>query len=253
MNSMKIGLIGYGKAGKAVARVLANDSRFQLQWIIRREAKTLEHMEEFPTIPIYGIKTLELADFLDKNKIDAIVDFSDESSLYWYGNEIAKRQIIIVSAISNYSAEGLTLLQKLGEKTKVMYSPNITLGINFLMLAAKLLKKVAPFADIEIIEQHFKEKQDVSGTAKKIAHSLALNEDKITALRIGGIVGHHEVIFGFPHQTLRITHDSIRREAFGTGVAYAVSILQKVPIGFYTYEQLLQNIIADEFRNLNSN
>ena len=243
---MKIGLIGYGKAGKAVARVLANDSRFQLQWIIRREAKTNEHMEEFPAIPIYGMQTLDLADFLEKNKIDAIVDFSDEASVHWYGNEIANRQVIIVSAISNYSAEGLTLLQKLGEKTRVMYSPNITLGINFLMLAAKLLRKVAPFADVEIIEQHFKEKQDVSGTAKKIAQSLDVNEEKITALRLGGIVGHHEVIFGFPHQTLRITHDSIRREAFGTGAAFALTILNQVPIGFYTYEQLLQNIIETE-------
>ena len=76
-----------------------------------------------------------------------------------------------------------------------------------------------------------------------------MNEEKITALRLGGIVGHHEVIFGFPHQTLRITHDSIRREAFGTGAAYALTILNQVPIGFYTYEQLLQNIIEKEFAN----
>ena len=91
---MKIGLIGYGKAGKAVARVLANDSRFQLQWIIRREAKTNEHMDEFPAIPIYGMQTLDLADFLEKNKIDAIVDFSDEASVHWYGNgdQEAKRE-----------------------------------------------------------------------------------------------------------------------------------------------------------------
>ena len=151
---------------------------------------------------------------------DAIVDFSDEASVHWYGNEIANRQIVIISAISNYSAEGLTLLQKLGEKTRVMYSPNITLGINFLMLAAKLLRKVAPFADVEIIEQHFKEKQDVSGTAKKIAQSLNVNEEKITALRLGGIVGHHEVIFGFPHH---------REEIFG--MMRTVGILRSIRVG----------------------
>lgn len=65
-------------------------------------------------------------------------------------------------------------------------------------------------------------------------------------MRLGGIVGHHQVIFGFPHQTLKITHDSIRREAFGTSAAYAVTILQQSPIGFYTYEQLLNQIIQAE-------
>ncbi|MGZ8881436.1 MAG: hypothetical protein ACXW0I_04995 [Methylosarcina sp.] len=32
----RIGLIGYGKTGKAVANVLSTDSRFELCWIARR-------------------------------------------------------------------------------------------------------------------------------------------------------------------------------------------------------------------------
>lgn len=165
---MKIGLIGYGKAGKAVAKVLANDNRFQLQWIIRRDAKTSEHVEEFPDIPIYGMQSLHFSEFIKENKIEALIDFSDESSVYWYGEVIANHGISLVSAISNYDKNELSLLKKLGEKTRVMYSPNITLGINFLILAAKLLRTIAPFADVEIIEQHFREKKDISGTAKKL-------------------------------------------------------------------------------------
>jgi len=102
-----------------------------------------------------------------------------------------------------------------------------------------LLRKVAPFADVEIIEQHFKEKPEVSGTALKIAENLGMEGHQVTSLRLGGIIGEHEVIFGFPHQTVSLTHSSIRREAFGTGAAFALSQLAACDKGFYTFEDLL--------------
>jgi 4-hydroxy-tetrahydrodipicolinate reductase len=243
---IKVGLMGYGKAGKAVASVLAADPRYQLRWILRRQSQVDEHMDGKPWIPVRGMSGLNLADWLNENPVDAIVDFSQASSVQWYSHEVVTRQIMLVTAISNYSAESLTLLQSMGGKTKVLCSPNITLGINFLMLAAKLLRKIAPFADVEVVEQHFREKPEVSGTAKKIAHTLSLSEDRVTSLRVGGIVGHHEVIFGFPHQTVRLTHDSIRREAFGTGAAYALEALNVCPTGFYTFDDLLLKTIQTE-------
>lgn len=93
--------------------------------------------------------------------------------------------------------------------------------------------------DVEILEQHFREKPEVSGTARKMAQSLELDEERITSLRLGGIVGHHEVIFGFPYQTVRLIHSAIKREAFGTGAAFALSELLDQPPGFYTFDDLL--------------
>ena len=52
----------------------------------------------------------------------------------------------MVSAISAYSEDDLNYARSLGRDTRVMCSPNITLGINFLIVAAKLLRKIAPFA-----------------------------------------------------------------------------------------------------------
>jgi len=243
---IKIGLMGYGKAGKAVARVLAADPRYQLIWILRRQSQANEHMEDKPLIPVRGMIGLNLSDWLDEHPVDAIVDFSQASSVQWYAPEVVARQIMLVTAVSNYSEESLELLRSMGEKTKVLCSPNITLGINFLMLSAKLLRKIAPFADVEVVEQHFREKPEVSGTAKKIAQTLNLSNDRVTSLRVGGIVGHHEVIFGFPHQTVRLTHDSIRREAFGTGAAYALEVLCLCPTGFYSFDDLLLKTIRAE-------
>ena len=94
--------------------------------------------------------------------------------------------------------------------------------------------------DVAVIEEHFRDKPQVSGTARKIAESLDIKDDDIRSLRLGGIVGHHEVVFGFPYQTVRLVHDSIRREAFGTGAVFALRELAKrTGPGYYSFEDLL--------------
>ena len=89
------------------------------------------------------------------------------------------------------------------------------------------------------IEEHFKAKKEVSGTAKKLAQSLAITEESIKTIRAGGIVGRHEILFGFPYQTIRMIHESISREAFGNGALFAAQHLIQKTKGFYTMEDLL--------------
>lgn len=185
-------------------------------------------------------------ELFDRDPVDALVDFSSADSIHAYGEEVRKRGITLVSAISAYSENDLAYARSMGKDTRVLCSPNITLGINFLIVAAKLLRKIAPFADVEILEQHFREKPEVSGTARKIAETLEVDGERITSLRLGGIVGHHEVIFGFPHQTVRLTHESIRREAFGTGAAFALEQLAHCENGFYTFYDLLRRVMRTE-------
>ncbi len=236
---LKVGLMGYGKAGKAVANVLADDPRYELCWVFRRSGSSQETVKGLEKTPLRSMQDTDLAAWLDAHPVDAVVDFSSEESVLWYGEQIRKRKIMLVTAISSYPDEQLNYLKALGQETRVLCSPNITLGINFLLMAAKLLRGIAPFADVEVVEQHFREKPEVSGTARKLAQTLNLDTNKVTSLRVGGIVGHHEVIFGFPHQTVRLIHDSIRREAFGTGAAYALQELARCDKGFYTFDDLL--------------
>jgi len=84
-----------------------------------------------------------------------------------------------VAGISTYSLKMIKYLKEISKSTRLLWSPNITGGINFLIIAAKVLKKIAPYADIEIIEEHFKQKPEVSGTAKIISRHLELNEEEI--------------------------------------------------------------------------
>lgn len=235
---LRVGLIGYGKAGQAVANVLMEDERCSLQWIARK------HLVE-PTCLKDHVIAFTPADqdwgrWLDLNPVDAIVDFSHPDAVFNYGPAMAEREVMLVSANSAYEAHHLSFMTELGQKTQVLCSPNITLGINFLILAAKLLRNIAPFADVAILEQHFKQKQEISGTARRIAETLSVEEDQITSMRLGGIVGHHEVIFGFPYQTVRLIHSSIKREAFGTGAVFALHELETCPPGLYNFDELLE-------------
>jgi 4-hydroxy-tetrahydrodipicolinate reductase len=247
---IKVGLVGFGKAGQAVAQVLQEDPRYELCWVARNSIPEPVQVSPGVSLPAACLATpAAWSDWLDAHPVDALVDFSRPETLHLYGEQVQRRGLMLVSAISAYSAADLAYANSLAAGARVMCSPNITVGINFLIMAARLLRKIAPFADVEIVEQHFREKPEVSGTARKIAQSIDVEENHITSLRLGGIVGQHEVIFGFPYQTVRLIHNSIERRAFGTGAAFALAELAHCENGFYTFDDLLLRMVQKELLN----
>ena len=183
---IRVGLVGFGKTGRAVAVTLLHDKTIDLVWVVRK-THTLEHrsVPEFFGIEsdeegfIHWIGDVHFDSLQASSPVDAIIDFSAEEGMDYYGDGAAELGITIISAISNLSNSRISTLKKYGQATRVLWSPNITLGINFLMIAAKTLQAIAPHADISILEEHFRTKPEVSGTALKIASTLSLNEKSI--------------------------------------------------------------------------
>lgn len=249
---IKVGLVGFGKTGRAVASVLLLDKTIDLVWVVRK-SHALENrsVPEFLGVDsdedgsIHWIGDVDFETLQVNTPVDAIIDFSAETGMDYYGEVAAAQGITIISAISALPEARIKELKKYGETTRVLWSPNITLGINFLIIAAKTLQKIAPFADISILEEHFKGKEEVSGTARKIAQALSHDEAEIRTIRAGGIIGVHEVLFGFPFQTVRIKHESIAREAFGNGAKFALKELILQPHGFYTMEDLVGKLFVE--------
>lgn len=243
---LKIGLIGFGKTGKAVSNVILQNQEFSLEWVLRKST-TLENrnISEFLGIAseesgkIYSVTTTDLNNLLDQHPVDFIIDFSSSEGIYTYGKIANERNIKIISAISHYTEKEINFLKEISQTSTVFWSPNITLGVNYLLFASRYLKKIAPWVDIEIIEEHFKDKQGMSGTAIKIAKALDIGDEEIKTIRAGGIVGKHEVIFGFPYQTVRLIHESISREAFGNGALFVAQNLVGKRKGLYNFEDVL--------------
>ena len=252
MKKIRVGLFGFGKTGKLVAGEFIKDDRFDLKWVVKRTKKRGESYASrllgYET-KMGAIRAVDQLDprFFEKNPVDVLVDFSSAQGYRGYA-AAADAGVRIITAISKYEPEDLAALRALARKTAVLVSPNITLGINFLLVASQVLQKIAPHADIEIVEEHFRQKPETSGTALKIAEVLGLEKTKhVNSIRVGGIVGRHEVVFGLPNQTIRLVHESINRAAFGQGAIFgALWLVDKGP-GLYTMEQ----IVADKMgRNI---
>lgn len=252
MEKIRIGLFGFGRTGKIVANEFLQDSNFSLEWVMRKTHRNKHKFAsdllgyEYEAGEIFSIAEIPAREqaggddsFFKNNPVDIIVDFASSKAVNYY-EKAAGLGIKIISAISNYKEQDLNKLLSLKSQTAVLYSPNITLGINFLLIASQVLQEIAPRADIEIVEEHFREKQGASGTAKKLASLLNLDEKKhVNSIRVGGIIGKHEIIFGLQNQTIRLAHDSISRAAFGQGAVFASKWLIKKHKGLYSMEQII--------------
>lgn len=238
-----VGIFGFGLTGSVVAQEIIKDEDCQLHWVLRKTTKNegeyasrllgFDHDEG----RIFSVENIQYDTFFKDHFVDVIIDFSAAMAVEEYKNAV-KYGTRIVSAISHYDKIHLAQLKELSYKTAILYSPNITLGINFLIEASKVLQRIAPHADIEIIEEHFRDKRGVSGTALRIAEDLGLDKKQhVNSIRVGGIVGKHEVVFGLPNQTIRLTHESLNRAAFGQGAIYAAKWLMGKQTGIYTMEE----------------
>ncbi len=247
MDKIKIGLFGFGKTGRFVAQEIMQDKKVDFAWIVRK-SKTANHKYasrllgfEFDSAPIFSAEQVN-DDFFKKHPVDIIIDFSGAQGYKEYA-AAPPQGIKIISAISKLDEQAIGALKKYSEHSAVLYSPNITLGINFLLVASQVLQSIAPKADIEIVEEHFRDKKGISGTALKIAKMLGLeNTRHVNSVRVGGIVGKHEVIFGLPNQTIRLVHESISRGAFGQGALFAAKWLHGKPAGFYSMEGIISEM-----------
>ena len=241
---IKIGLFGFGRTGATVAREMIDAQNSELVWVVRKsgthagEYASRLHGFDHDEGLIHWVGDIDDTFFI-QNPVDVIVDFSASETVHLY-KSAANHGTRILSAVSNYERDDLAELKKLARKTAILYSPNISIGVNLLLLTSIVVRNVIPQADIAILEEHFQQKPDISGTALRIAKRLGVDPDQcVKSIRAGGIVGKHEVLFGLPNQTLRITHESINRGAFGRGALTGTEWLMECPRGFYTMEQLL--------------
>jgi 4-hydroxy-tetrahydrodipicolinate reductase len=139
-----------------------------------------------------------------------------------------------------------TLRSQLGDSPKVgvLVAPNFGIAAVLMM---RFAATAAPYFDsVEIIELHHPNKIDApSGTARRTAELIAaargdkrspdattqeldgargalVDNVRIHAVRLAGLVAHQEVLLGGDGETLTIRHDSLSRESFMPGVLLAI-------------------------------
>ena len=66
------------------------------------------------------------------------------------------------------------------------------------------------------------------------------DEIGIHAIRMGNIVGDHEVIIGTPNQTLTLQHQAHDRALFAEGALSAATFLKGKGAGLYTMQDIVK-------------
>lgn len=198
-------------------------------------------------------------------KADVIVDFSFHAALPGYLEYAKSKRLPIVVATTGHTADETALMQEYSKNIPIFFSRNMSIGINLLIeLAKKASAMLGDDFDIEIIEAHHNKKLDApSGTALMIADAISetleerpdyiydrserrekrpKNEIGIHAVRAGGIVGEHSVLFGGQNESITISHSAFSRSVFALGAVRAAQFMVGMPAGMYSMSDLIANI-----------
>ena len=192
-------------------------------------------------------------------KGDIIIDFSHHSAIADVIAYAKKYGCAVVVGTTGHTADEKELIYKASEILPVFYSGNMSLGIAVLCRLAKQAAAAFPDADIEIVEVHHNRKVDApSGTAHMLFNAIRQvrptaveacgragegkrkkDEIGIASLRMGNVVGIHEVHICTPSQTLTLRHEAGSRQMLAEGAVDAAIFMEGKPTGLYTMEELL--------------
>lgn len=194
---------------------------------------------------------------------DVVIDFSNAKGTDALLDACVSRKLPCVLCTTGLSAEQLVHVQEASQKTAILRSGNMSVGINLLL---KLLHQAVPVLaeagfDIEIVEKHHNQKVDApSGTALMLADAVneaaggdyeyvydrsARRERRpekeigISAVRGGTIVGDHDVIFAGTDEVITISHRAYSRNVFAKGAVQAAKFLAGKEAGLYDMSDVI--------------
>ncbi len=207
--------------------------------------------EAFPTFP-------EIADC--DVCADCIIDFSNHVTTVPLLTWAMAHSMPVMLATTGQTEDEKAFVLTAAEKLPIFRASNMSLGIATLVSLVKTAVCMFPDADIEIIEKHHNQKLDVpSGTALTLAEAVKEVRDEaefvigrhengkrrkeevgIHSLRLGGVVGEHEVIITTGNETITLKHEAHSRAVFADGAVLAAAYLaQQDTPGIYTMDDLV--------------
>ena len=212
----------------------------------------------FDVVGSYDVDNVDELDELAP-AADVAVDFSAPASLPHALAYARRTGAAVVSGTTGLSPQQLYELRALGEKNRVIWASNYSLGVAALRRATAMVARTLAGWDVEIVETHHNQKVDApSGTAKALLAAVDPTGERpvvggregivgarvpgeigMHAVRGGTVAGTHEVHFFGTDEEVCLTHRATSRQIFVTGaVAAAARLLAREP-GFYDFDTLM--------------
>ncbi|MDR1507879.1 MAG: 4-hydroxy-tetrahydrodipicolinate reductase [Treponema sp.] len=245
---MKAGLIGYGKMGKIMEKVL-----------LERGHEIVSVIDPFETC---GIPPRP-------EKADVFIEFTrPDTALDNIRLAASLGRPIVVGTTGWYDkiAEAGAAVEAGG--ASLLWAANFSLGVNlFYRIAGYAAAVMDPFDQYDAAgyEVHHNKKADSpSGTAKALVERvLASMKRKKTvvwgsspgktdpgvlhyaSLRVGSVPGIHSLVFDCPFDTIEISHSARSRDGFAAGAALAAEwLISKKRRGIFTMDDVLKDVLG---------
>ena len=230
-----------GRMGRKLQELLAGSAAHTMVAAVSPEEEILKTLNDY------------------QGDADLIIDFSFHGAVYDLLDYAEAKNLPVVIATTGHTAEEKARIAEAAKKIPVFYSGNMSVGVALLVRLAKLTAQTFPTAEIEIIETHHDQKLDApSGTALMIADGIksvkpeatynmgrsgqakrTKEEIGIHAIRIGNVVGVHEVLVSTGTQTITLKHEAHDRMLFAEGAVAAAEYLFGQAAGLYNMETML--------------
>lgn len=252
-----------GRMGQTVARLVAAADDVELVGGVDRDALTGVAAREFGCPEIVEASAAQRV----VEGADVVIDFSAPEALRTLveraGRALDGRALVV--GTTGLGADEERLLGELSSRCAVLTAANFSIGVNLLLAlverAAGALR--ADVWDVEIVEAHHNRKVDApSGTALALAEAVvrgrgASLEDVrrdgrsgntgarprgelgLHAVRGGGVIGDHSVMFISERERVELGHQALDRSLFAEGALAAARWMRGRPPGRYTMAQVL--------------
>ncbi len=243
---MRIILVGYaGHMGREVIACAGRDENAEIVAGVDPMAPAAG-----VCVPSFGECTAEA---------DVVIDFSHHSLTGKLLDFAKARKLPLVLATTGQTEEEKALILDAAKEIPVFLAANYSLGVATLTDLVKRAAALYPDAEIEIVEQHHDRKIDApSGTALSLFNAVkevrpeaeancgrsgqgkrTKDEVGIHAIRMGNIVGVHEVMIGTQNERITLKHEAFSRGVFAEGSLKAAAFLAGKPAGLYDMKSLI--------------
>lgn len=195
---------------------------------------------------------------------DVILDFSFHEATLPLLDWAVGRRIPVVIGTTGFSDEEETAIRDFAKRLPIVMAGNYSVGVNVLLFLTRLAAEtLGAEYHPEIIEAHHALKMDApSGTACNLTDAVLEGRDwsrkevihgregitgerpdrqvGVHAIRGGGIIGDHQVIFSGPSERVELVHRAGDRSIFAQGALRAGQWLLSRPTpGIYSMQDVL--------------
>lgn len=231
---IRIALFGGGRMAGAIAEQARQSADVELVAVVAR--KTPDWIGDTP----YFQQLDELAPHSQ-----VLVDFTLPDGTSKAANWCAENGVALLSGVTGLQAAQFDALDQAAGHVAVLWSPNLSLGVNLLAQLARQAAAALPKdTRVHIDDIHHQHKKDApSGTALFLGDAVKMGrpdcEPGYSSQRTGEVIGEHRIAFSWAGEEISLSHAALDRAVFARGALSAAKWLAGQPAGNYRAEHWL--------------